>query len=418
MDDAAGAGRLAPRSRSKHEHVAAAGRLRLDEIPLLVDRYDAEAPRDRSEATALDRGPRAPHASARTSSPSHLCPVRGMPCMKTEGLSEAEINAKHAEKMRRKKEARDKIIATKTVEKGLLIVHTGKGKGKSTAAFGLVFRALGNGMRVGIVQFVKGKWETGERAALERFGDQVTMHTMGEGFTWETQDRARDIAAARAAWEKAKELIDGRSSMSWSCSTSSTSCCATTISISPRCCGAAEHAAGDEARRRHRPQRQGRADRGRRPRHRDGAGEAPVPLGREGATRHRVLGCVPRFRWRIDDAMTRSAVDPGDHGAGHRLACRQIADRRGALPRLCRSWTGGRAVQAAEHVEQCRCDGGWRRDRPRADAAGACRARRAVGPHESRAAEAGDRDRRAGHRAGQALGDAQRPRLRTPQAAS
>jgi cob(I)alamin adenosyltransferase len=127
--------------------------------------------------------------------------------MKTEGLTEAEINAKHAEKMRRKKEARDKIIATKTIERGLLIVHTGKGKGKSTAAFGMAFRALGHGMKVGIVQFVKGKWETGERAALEKFGDQVTLATMGEGFTWETQDRARDIAAARAAWEKAKALI-------------------------------------------------------------------------------------------------------------------------------------------------------------------------------------------------------------------
>ena len=127
--------------------------------------------------------------------------------MKTEGLSEAEINAKHAEKMRRKKEARDKIIATKTIEKGLLIVHTGKGKGKSTAAFGLVFRALGNGMKVAIVQFVKGKWQTGERVALEKFGEQVTINTMGEGFTWETQDRARDVAAARAAWEKAKTLI-------------------------------------------------------------------------------------------------------------------------------------------------------------------------------------------------------------------
>src|SRR5687768_16856179 len=121
--------------------------------------------------------------------------------MKTEGQAEAEINGKHAAKMRRKKEGRDKIIATKTVEKGLLIVHTGKGKGKSTAAFGLVFRALGNGMKVGIVQFVKGRWQTGERAALEKFGDQVTIHTMGEGFTWETQDRARDIAAAKAAWE-------------------------------------------------------------------------------------------------------------------------------------------------------------------------------------------------------------------------
>ena len=127
--------------------------------------------------------------------------------MKTEGLSEAEINAKHAEKMRRKKEARDKIIATKTIEKGLLIVHTGKGKGKSTAAFGLVFRALGNGMKVAIVQFVKGKWQTGERVALEKFRDQVTINTMGEGFTWETQDRARDVAAARAAWERAKTLI-------------------------------------------------------------------------------------------------------------------------------------------------------------------------------------------------------------------
>jgi cob(I)alamin adenosyltransferase len=127
--------------------------------------------------------------------------------MKTDGLSEEEINLRHAEKMRRKKAARDRIVATKTIEKGLLIVNTGKGKGKSTAAFGLVFRALGNGMKVAVVQFVKGKWQTGERVALEKFGDQVTIHTMGEGFTWETQDRARDIAAARAAWEKAKALI-------------------------------------------------------------------------------------------------------------------------------------------------------------------------------------------------------------------
>ena len=127
--------------------------------------------------------------------------------MTKEGLTEEELNARHAEKMRRKKEARDRILATKTVEKGLLIVHTGKGKGKSTAAFGMVFRALGNGMRVGVVQFVKGKWATGERKALERFGDQVSLHTMGEGFTWETQDRRRDIAAATAAWEKARALI-------------------------------------------------------------------------------------------------------------------------------------------------------------------------------------------------------------------
>lgn len=121
--------------------------------------------------------------------------------------SEAALDARHAEKMRKKKAARDKIIATKTIEKGLLIVHTGKGKGKSTAAFGMVFRALGHGMKVAIVQFVKGKWETGERAALARFSDLVEVDTMGEGFTWETQDRQRDLAAARDAWERAKALI-------------------------------------------------------------------------------------------------------------------------------------------------------------------------------------------------------------------
>ncbi len=126
---------------------------------------------------------------------------------KIKKLSEEELNARHAEKMKKKKAARDKIIATKTVEKGLTIVHTGKGKGKSTAAFGMVFRAIGNGMKVGVVQFVKGKWGTGERKVLEAFPDQVTLATMGEGFTWETQDRQRDIAAARQAWEKAKDMI-------------------------------------------------------------------------------------------------------------------------------------------------------------------------------------------------------------------
>ncbi|WAP71158.1 cob(I)yrinic acid a,c-diamide adenosyltransferase [Jiella pelagia] len=122
-------------------------------------------------------------------------------------MSEEELNARHAEKMKKKKAARDKILATKTIEKGLLIVHTGKGKGKSTAAFGLVFRALGNGLKVGVVQFVKGKWETGERKILEHFPEQVTMTAMGDGFTWETQDRQRDIEAAKAAWERAKAMI-------------------------------------------------------------------------------------------------------------------------------------------------------------------------------------------------------------------
>ncbi|GLQ17369.1 cob(I)yrinic acid a,c-diamide adenosyltransferase [Maritalea porphyrae] len=126
---------------------------------------------------------------------------------KTDNMSEEELNARHTEKMKKKKAARDKIIATKTIEKGLTIVHTGKGKGKSTAAFGMVFRALGNGMKVAVVQFVKGKWGTGERNVLDKFPDQVSLATMGEGFTWETQDRQRDIDAARAAWEQAKAFI-------------------------------------------------------------------------------------------------------------------------------------------------------------------------------------------------------------------
>ena len=122
--------------------------------------------------------------------------------------SEEEINRRANEKAKKRKAARDKILADKTKEKGLLIVHTGKGKGKSTAAFGLAARAIGNGMTVGIVQFVKGKWQTGERVVLERFPEQVEIRTMGEGFTWDTQDRARDIKAAKAAWEVSKDMIE------------------------------------------------------------------------------------------------------------------------------------------------------------------------------------------------------------------
>ncbi len=118
-----------------------------------------------------------------------------------------EDNERHNEKMAKKKAARDKIMAGKTIEKGLLIVHTGKGKGKSTAAFGMVFRALGHGMKVGVIQFVKGAWGTGERTVLEKFPELVTIKAMGEGFTWETQDRERDVAHARAGWEEAKRLI-------------------------------------------------------------------------------------------------------------------------------------------------------------------------------------------------------------------
>ena len=126
----------------------------------------------------------------------------------SEDTRDAEaINREHNEKAARRKAAKEKILATKTEERGLVIVHTGTGKGKSTAAFGLVLRCLGHGMRVGIVQFVKGAWATGERTVLARFPDLVTMRAMGEGFTWETQDRARDIAAARAAWEAAKAML-------------------------------------------------------------------------------------------------------------------------------------------------------------------------------------------------------------------
>jgi len=120
----------------------------------------------------------------------------------------ADADARHAEKMRKHKAARDKMMATKTGDKGLLIVNTGTGKGKTTAALGMLFRHIGHGWPVGVVQFIKSSsWETGEAKLLAKFPDLVSLHIMGEGFTWETQDRARDIAAATAAWERAKELI-------------------------------------------------------------------------------------------------------------------------------------------------------------------------------------------------------------------
>ena len=118
-----------------------------------------------------------------------------------------DLNQKANEKAARRKEARDRMMAEKTREKGLIIIHTGKGKGKSTAAFGMVMRCIGHGMKVGVVQFIKGKWETGERTVLERFPDQIEIKALGEGFTWETQDRARDIAFARAAWEEGKRMM-------------------------------------------------------------------------------------------------------------------------------------------------------------------------------------------------------------------
>ncbi len=124
-----------------------------------------------------------------------------------EPIDHAEAQ-RHRAKMAKRKAVQDAEVAGKTIEKGLLIVHTGAGKGKSTAAFGLALRMLGRGERIGVVQFIKGAWHTAERDALQKFADQIVWHTMGEGFTWETQDRARDVAAAERAWTKALELMN------------------------------------------------------------------------------------------------------------------------------------------------------------------------------------------------------------------
>ena len=124
----------------------------------------------------------------------------------TKQIEQTEVE-RHRTKMAKRKAVQDAEVVAKTMEKGLLIVHTGTGKGKSTAAFGLALRMLGRGHRVGVVQFIKGAWHSAERDALAAFGEQVSWHTMGEGFTWETQDIKRDIAAAERAWAKALELM-------------------------------------------------------------------------------------------------------------------------------------------------------------------------------------------------------------------
>ncbi|MBT5433627.1 MAG: cob(I)yrinic acid a,c-diamide adenosyltransferase [Alphaproteobacteria bacterium] len=118
-----------------------------------------------------------------------------------------EFNDRHREKMKKRKAARDKMMASKTEERGLIIVHTGKGKGKSSAAWGMALRCIGHGFKIGVVQFIKGRSETGETKLFALFPDQVTHKIMGEGFTWETQDRERDVAAATAAWEESKAMM-------------------------------------------------------------------------------------------------------------------------------------------------------------------------------------------------------------------
>lgn len=118
-----------------------------------------------------------------------------------------DTEQRHKEKMAKKKASRDKLMAKKQGAKGLVIVHTGPGKGKSTAAFGMAVRCVGHGFKVGIVQFIKGAWDTAERRVMEGLGELVTFKAMGEGFTWETQDRARDMAAAARAWEEAAAML-------------------------------------------------------------------------------------------------------------------------------------------------------------------------------------------------------------------
>ena len=118
-----------------------------------------------------------------------------------------EDYARYNARMKRVQAARERMQARRTLERGLLIVHTGNGKGKSSSAFGMAIRSLGWGMKVGIVQYVKGSWETGEKNFFQAYPDLLTFEVMGEGFTWDTQDREKDIAAARAAWERSKQLI-------------------------------------------------------------------------------------------------------------------------------------------------------------------------------------------------------------------
>ena len=193
--------------------------------------------------------------------------------------------------MAKKKAARDKIMATKTDEKGLIIVHTGKGKGKSSAAFGMIFRAIAHGMPSAVVQFIKGGMKTGERDLIEsRFADLCQFHTMGEGFTWETQDKTRDIEMARAAWEKSKELIRDPGIRMVLLDEINIALRYDYLDLAEVVGVPAQtekpemtHVilTGRNAAR--------RADRDRRPGDRDGAGEAPVPRRREGAGGGRVL---------------------------------------------------------------------------------------------------------------------------------
>ena len=197
--------------------------------------------------------------------------------------------ARHRAKMAKRKEVQDAEVAEKSIAtKGLLIVHTGPGKGKSTAAFGLALRALGRGKRVGVVQFIKGAWTTGERFAFEKFGEQIEWRTMGEGFTWETQDRARDVAAASKAWQEAERMLADPSLSLVVLDELNIALRYDYLPLEPVVAALKGQARGSACRR-HRPQRKTGLDRSRRPRHRNGRRQASFRRRRESAGRRRVL---------------------------------------------------------------------------------------------------------------------------------
>ena len=263
-------------------------------------------------------------------------------------MSEASLDERHAEKMAKKKAARDRIMATKSGEKGLIIVHTGAGKGKSSSAFGMIVRCVAHGFPCAVVQFIKGAWETGERRLLTgHFGDLCQFHAMGEGFTWETQDRARDIAAAQAGWEKAKQLIADAALRMVVLDEINIALRYDYLDIGEVVEFLKTPEAADDPCRAHRAQRQAGIDRRRRSRHRDDAGQASVPLRHQGAARRRVLTNETRIKIdgpRIDDP-------------GSRLERGQVAHRRRPCARRCSPRPSRVAIQAAEHVEQRGRDG-------------------------------------------------------------
>ena len=223
-------------------------------------------------------------------------------------MTESDDNARHRAKMEKRKAAQDAEVASKTIaQKGLLIVHTGPGKGKSTAAFGLALRALGRGWRVGVVQFIKGAWETGERLAFERFGEQMVWRTMGEGFTWETQDRARDVAAALTAWRVVEEMMADATIRLLILDELNVALRYDYLAFERSRRGPGGATAGFACRR-HRAQRQAGADCGGRSRHRDDGGQTPFRRRGEGAGGDRVLRGDASCRAR---AARRSPVMPG-----------------------------------------------------------------------------------------------------------